>query len=150
MPIKDYTTKVAAARTVAEVQELLAKAGAVGVAVEYDGGEPVALAFTARTPFGLREFALPADWRAVQRVLRRQKVAPSLQTEAQAKQVAWRIVKDWVAAQVAIIQTEMVSIDVVMLPYMQTDHPTDARRVSMFEVYQEDQRVMIENGRDAG
>lgn len=149
MPLKDYTTKIDAAKTAGEVQTILAKAGATGVAMQYEDGEPVALAFTARTPFGMREFTVPADWQAVQRVLRRQKVAPALQTEEHARRVAWRITKDWVEAQLAIIQTEMVTIDQVMLPYMKTDHPTDARQVTVFEAYQENQRLMIENGRDA-
>lgn len=39
-------------------------------------------------------------------------------TYEQAQRVAWRIVKDWVEAQVALIQTEMVTLDQVMLPYM--------------------------------
>lgn len=34
MPIKDYTTKIDAARTAAEVQTILAKAGANGVAMQ--------------------------------------------------------------------------------------------------------------------
>jgi hypothetical protein len=148
MPLKDYTTKINAAKTASEVQTILAKAGARAVAVEYDDhGEPTALAFTARTPFGMREFTVPTDWQAVQAVLRKQKVQPSYLTEEHARRVAWRITKDWVEAQLAIIETEMVTIDQVMLPYMKTDHPTDARQVTMFEAYQESQRLMIESGR---
>lgn len=151
MPIKDYTTKISAAKTAGEVQTILAKAGARAVAVEYDeDGEPTALAFTANTPFGMREFTLPTNWQAVQAVLRKQRVQPSFQTEEHARRVAWRITKDWVEAQLAIIQTQMVTIDMVMLPYMRTDHPTDARQVTFFEAYQESQRLMIENGRDVG
>lgn len=150
MPIKDYTTKIEAAKTAAEVQTILAKAGSTGVMVQYDNGEPVALAFTAMTQFGLREFALPTRWENVQKVLRKQKVAPALQTEQHARRVAWRITKDWVEAQLAIIQTEMVTIDVVMLPYMKTDHPTDARQVTVYEAYRDTQQLMIENGRDVG
>lgn len=151
MPIKDYTTKIDAAKTASEVQTILAKAGATGVAMQYDQGEPVALAFTAMTPFGLREFTVPADWQAVQRVLRKQRVQPALQTDAHAKRVAWRIVKDWVEAQLAIIQTEMVTIDQVMLPYMRTDDPEGgAAPVTVFEAYARSQQLMIENGRDVG
>lgn len=32
--------------------------------------------------------------------------------------VAWRNVKDWIAAQIAIIEIGQVGIDEVMLPYM--------------------------------
>jgi hypothetical protein len=39
--------------------------------------------------------------------------------QAQASRVAWRIIKDWVDAQLAIIETEMVTLEQVFLPYMQ-------------------------------
>jgi hypothetical protein len=146
MPILNYTTKIDPAKTAGEVQTILVKAGAVGVAMQFDNGDPVGLAFTAMTPFGLREFTLPTNWEAVQRVLRRQKVQPAFQTVEHAKRVAWRIVKDWVEAQLAIIQTEMVTIDQVMLPYMRNGD--DGRTV--FEQYQEGQRLLLEQGRDTG
>ena len=38
-------------------------------------------------------------------------------TPEQAKRVAWRIVKDWVEAQLAIIETQMVKPEQVFLPY---------------------------------
>jgi hypothetical protein len=145
VPILNYTTTIDPAKTAGEVQTILAKAGATGVAMEFDNGDPVGLAFTAMTPFGMREFTLPTNWEAVQRVLRRQKVKPAFQTVEHAKRVAWRIVKDWVEAQLAIIQTEMVTIDQVMLPYMRTD--TGA---TVFEQYTGEQQLLLEQGRDTG
>ena len=41
-----------------------------------------------------------------------------LALEAQAKRVAWRIVKDWVEAQMALLDTTMMSLDQIFLPYM--------------------------------
>jgi hypothetical protein len=38
-------------------------------------------------------------------------------TEAQAKRVAWRIVKDWVAAQMAIVDAQLADVAEVFLPY---------------------------------
>jgi len=118
----NYTTKIDANKTVGEIQAYLAKSGAQAVMAEYaPGGRPVGIAFRADTPFGPREFVLPANAEAVRAVLLRQKVSASLATPEQAERVAWRIVKDWVEAQVAIIQTGMVSIDQVFLPYMRGD-----------------------------
>ena len=34
--------------------------------------------------------------------------------------VAWRILKDWVEAQLALIETGMVSVEQVFLPYCQS------------------------------
>ena len=36
----------------------------------------------------------------------------------QAERTAWRIVKEWVVAQMALIETEMVDMEEVFLPYM--------------------------------
>jgi hypothetical protein len=151
MPLLNYTTGISAAKTATEVQEILRKAGASRLVFEYDQDqEPVALGFEAPTSFGVRQFILPTDPARVLVVLKRQRVAPRYRTYDQARRVAWRIVKDWIEAQLAIIKTEMVTIDQVMLPYMQTDHPTGASKVSMYEAYTEQQRMMIEQGRDVG
>jgi hypothetical protein len=39
------------------------------------------------------------------------------QRQAQAVRTAWRIVKDWTEAQLAIIETRMVTTEQVFLPY---------------------------------
>jgi hypothetical protein len=134
MPLLNYTTQIDAAKTVGEVQTILARAGATAVATEYDQGRPTAVMFRATTPFGPREFVLPIHRDKVLAVLRKQKVQPKYQNPEQAERIAWRIVKDWVEAQLAIIQTEMVTLDQVMLPYMRTD---DGRTV--FERYEMNQ-----------
>lgn len=134
MPLLNFTTQIEASKTVAEITHILAKAGATGVATEFREGRPVGITFRTMTPFGPREFMLPVFVDKVQAVLRKQKVQPKLQTVEQAERVAWRIVKDWVEAQLAIIETEMVTIDQVMLPYLRTD---DGRTV--FERYQASQ-----------
>lgn len=55
---------------------------------------------------------------AVLAVLAKQKVKCG---RDQAERVAWRILKDWVAAQMAILESEMVQMDEVFLPYMVND-----------------------------
>lgn len=35
--------------------------------------------------------------------------------------MGWRIINDWVEAQLAIIETDMVSLDQVFLPYMSVE-----------------------------
>lgn len=143
MALLNYTTQIAAMKTAAEVQAILAKAGATGVATEYTDGRPVAVAFRAPTSFGPREFTLPIHRDKVLAVLRRQKVTPKYLTIDQAERVAWRIVKDWVEAQLAIIQTEMVTIDQVMLPYLRTENG-----ITVYEAYRQHQLQLEAGGRD--
>ncbi len=65
-------------------------------------------------------FRLPTDWRAVQRRLQTQRVEPRYRTQEHALRVAWRITKDWVEAQLAIIESQMVTTAQVFLPYAVT------------------------------
>lgn len=125
MPLLNYTTTVAAGKTVLEIQAILAKAGANAILAEYRNGEVVALSFVIETQFGNRPFKLPVDTERVLAVLKRQaragKLPPRYAVPEQAQRVSWRILKDWIEAQLALIETEMVSLDQVLLPYMTTD-----------------------------
>lgn len=116
MPILNYTTKVDVYATVGAIQGQLVKHGARKIVQDYDDdGRISALSFLVDTPSGPRGIRLPANVGAVERVLARQKVKADRE---QAERVAWRIVKDWVEAQMAILEAEMVSMDEVFLPYM--------------------------------
>ena len=42
----------------------------------------------------------------------------------QANRTAWRIIKEWILAQMALIETEMVTVEEVLLPYMLTGKQT--------------------------
>ena len=136
MPIKNYTTKVPAAQSVAEIVGALAEHGATKIQQEYPQGKPVSVAFAIDTPAGPRGFKLPSSADRVQAVLVAQKVKVDA---AQAERIAWRILRDWVAAQMAILETEMVAIDQVFLPYM-----TDARGNTVYELYQSQQLLLGE------
>src|SRR3712207_6482330 len=119
MPLLNYTTSIAPQKTVMEIQAMLAKAGASAIMAEYDtDGNIVALSFRLRDEQGSYiSFKLPTAWQPVLETLKRQSVSRTLQTPEQALRVAWRITKDWVAAQLAIIETRMVTTAQVFLPY---------------------------------
>jgi hypothetical protein len=104
-----------------EIQSALAKAGASAIMAEYDSsGNIIALSFRLRTPEGDMSFKLPTSWEPVHETLKRQRVSPKYQTPEQALRVAWRITKDWIEAQLAIIETRMVTTAQVFLPYAVT------------------------------
>jgi hypothetical protein len=119
MALANYTTTVTALKSIGEIQGILVGHGAKHILVDYEEEEPVGLAFMIPTPYGDTGFRLPANIDAVQKVLNRQRVRSSVDRQMAAR-VAWRILKDWVRAQVAILETEMVTIDQVFLPYMET------------------------------
>jgi hypothetical protein len=121
MPLLNYTTSIAPQKTVMEIQGLLSEAGARSIMVDYDTeGNITALSFQLILEGNTVSFKLPTDWKPVHETLKRQRVSARLQTPEQALRVAWRITKDWVEAQLAIIETKMVSPVQVFLPYAVT------------------------------
>lgn len=125
MPLLNYTTQISAEKTAAEIQAILARAGAMAIMTEYDpSGVLIGISFKIGTPFGPTAFSLPCDIAAVNRILDRQsrqgKVPKRLVSNEQAARVGWRIIKNWIEAQLALVQTQMVTLDQVFLPYART------------------------------
>lgn len=118
----NYTTSISVEKTVSEIEHLLTIAGANAIMKEYDGAHNItAVSFRINTPEGKIPFKLPLNILAVQQVLKNQykdgKVGKRHTELDQARRVGWRIIKHWVEAQTAIIQTQMVTIEQVFLPY---------------------------------
>lgn len=143
MALLNYTTTVSVTKTSAEVAQILAKAGARQVLTEYGpAGQPVGVAFAIDTPTGLQRYHLPVDVGAIQGVLKAdRKIAPRYKTAEHAERVGWRILKDWLEAQLAIIESQMVTFDQVMLPYMASP---DGRTV--YDLYLDQQLALTEGG----
>lgn len=132
MPLLNYTTKVDIYTTLGQIQGQLVKHGAKKILQDYDdGGRITSISFMIDTPFGARGIRLPANVDAVHKVLIRQKIKCDRE---QAERVAWRIVKDWVEAQMAILESEMVQMEEIFLPYM-----IGASGQTFFEAYQNNQ-----------
>ena len=132
MPLLNYTTKVDTYTTLGSIQGQLVKHGAKKIMQDYDDhGRIAALTFLIDTPAGMRGIRLPANVDKVHTVLHRQKVKCD---RDQAERVAWRIVKDWVEAQMAILESEMVQMDEIFLPYMVNN---DGQ--TLFEAYRNNQ-----------
>lgn len=143
MPLLNYTTKVDVYSTIGAIQGCLVKHGARKIMQDYDGeGRPQSLCFAINTKFGVRGIRLPANVDAVHKVLEKQKVKCDRE---QAERVAWRILKDWVEAQMAILESEMVQMDEIFLPYMVAKDG-----LTTYELYRENQLMIgapSENGK---
>jgi len=125
MPLLDYTSKVPVSRTIAQVQAKLVEHGARAVMMEYDDrGRTIALAFKVNMPNGDLPIRLPIDTAATLRVLQRQaenrEIPGRYAEEAHAYRVAWRNIFHWVSAQLALLETEMVRLEQIFLPYVIT------------------------------
>lgn len=122
MPLLNYTTTIGAEKSVQEISKALSRVGARQVLYDYDDqGNITALSFTLFLNEQQLAFRLPTDWKPVLRVLNNDPKVPNrLKNNDQALRVAWRITKDWVEAQVAYIETQMVTTTQVFLPYAVT------------------------------
>jgi len=125
MALLNYSTKIPAAKTAGEIQQILAAHGAKAVMIEYgDTGSAEAISFKIKHGENDLGFSLPIVPEAVLRVLQRQYTGGKLRSHQgspdreQSVRVAWRILKDWIEAQMAILETEMVSIEQIFLPYL--------------------------------
>src|SRR3990167_5236618 len=129
MPIKNYTTKVPPNRSIAEIQDALVRHGATGVLYMYEQGTGriEALQFLLRIKNQDVSFALPVHWRKFQRVLELQQV-PRWNQEEYVYRVAWRNIRDWVMAQLALYETEIVEMPQVFLPFA-----TDSKGKTLYE-----------------
>lgn len=129
-PPLDYTTTVPESRSAGECVQLLADGGAGRVSLSYEDGKPAGLSFTLEFGGAVREFQMPVDVGGVLACLQRADYSANIaasvraryKTRDHARRVAWRIAKDWLEAQLAIIQAGMVTLDQVMLPYLQVEH----------------------------
>lgn len=123
MAILNYTTTISAEKTASEIQRKLATAGAQAILCEYDDEAIMsAMSFRIMTVHGMIFFRLPANTSGVYVALNNDpKVPKRLRTREQAAKVAWRILKDWIEAQLAIVDAEMAQITEVFLPYAQND-----------------------------
>jgi len=123
MPILNYTTEIAVGKTMGEIQTALARRGVQRISTLFDDdGTPAGLGFTMKTDYGVRDFELPVRTAGVLVAMSRDsKVPKAKQTAEQAARVAWRIAKDWLEAQSALIDAGLASLDEVMMPYLITD-----------------------------
>jgi hypothetical protein len=153
MPTLNYTTKIEPGQSVAEMTALLVKAGADAIATRYTGGQPSGLSFTLPTAFGIRSFALPCNVDGMRSALLREenrgefralrKASGTFSTQEHAARVAWRVLKDWLAAQLALINAGQATVDQVMLPYLLVSE--DGNR-TLYQAYSENQLQALEAG----
>jgi hypothetical protein len=125
--------------------------GAEAVAVRYTDRQPTGVSFTLTTPHGQRAFTLPVNVGAVHQLLLAQeragnfrpsrKKSGTFSSPEQAARVAWRTVKDWLEAQLAITEAQMATLDQVMLPYLHVEG-----EVTLYQRYREREQTAIEAG----
>lgn len=124
MALLNYSTTVDAYKTVAEIEQMLVKHGAKSIMKSYEGEDVTSLSFLIDTGNGNIPVKLPVRLDDVLQVLTEQKKAhPKANIKAtreQANRVAWRILKDWIEVQMALLDMQMVKFEEIFLSYIET------------------------------
>ncbi len=123
MPIKNYTTSISSDKTIGEIESLLARNGAKSIMKEYDkDGSVCQLCFVLKVRQNELPFALPLREDSILKLLENQrqarKIPAAYVNKEQAKRIGWRILRDWVDAQLALVEIGMVQIEEVFMPYL--------------------------------
>jgi hypothetical protein len=124
----NYTTVIEPSKTAAECVARLATHGATAIGLTYDAGFPTGLQFQIDTAHGLQAYALPVNvdgtLKALQRAWRQHRIPQSKATLEQARRTGWRVIKNWLEAQLALIDAGVADMAEVMLPWMLVDGQT--------------------------
>ena len=112
---------------------MLVGAGAQKILKDYDGaGNIISISFMIDTDKGIVPIKMPMNVRAVMQVINDQteqyrktssgriRIVPlSMKNDIeQAHRVGWRIIRDWLEGQLALIFLRMVKIQEIFLPYI--------------------------------
>lgn len=119
--IKNYTSQVPAEKSISRIEKLLVEVGALNINKSYENGTLRAIIFLISVRGNTMMFKLPAKVEIVERVLKNDVKRPRPGTyeriSEQAERTAWKIVLDWVEAQIAMIKLEQAEFIEVFLPY---------------------------------
>lgn len=141
------TTKIPVSQTVSEIQRILGQYGASAIMIEFENSEPSAIFFEIRVNTHKPTFRLPCRWKQIEIYLNKKHppqdyiYAGEVKTRTntdQAKRVAWRQILRWVEAQLALVETDMVTIQEVFLPYLET-----GKNQTLYELIEESKFKMI-------
>lgn len=125
MNLKNYTSTVPAATSIARICRSLVEAGATDISQKYDPDTKTCTAIsfrivhTGQTPLF---FQLPAKiepcFTVLWKVVKRPQNDTKKKTMEQAERTAWKIVSDWVEIQLSMLQLQQADLLEVFLPYV--------------------------------
>ena len=114
--LKNYESSSPLPNIFAEIEKTLATHGAKQITRDYDGqGRISAITFVIPTNKGDLLVKLPARFDRVKQIFDNQGLRYKPE---QPYRTAWATIRDWLSAQMALFDWEMVKMDEVFLPYV--------------------------------
>lgn len=140
----NYSTVIDPVKTASECIARLASHGATAIGITYSGGMPTGLSFEIETAHGVQAYALPVNvegtFKALDRAARSGKIPRSRANWEQARRTGWRVIKDWLEAQLTLIEAGVSDIAEVMLPWMLVNGQT------VYQVFLERNQLALTSG----
>ena len=137
------TTKIDPEQTVGEIQKVLGKYGAEKILTEYKNNEVSSVSFSIKINNNDIPFKLPCRQEAIYRMLssriKKHHSGTEKRIQIQAKRVAWRQILRWIEAQLALVETNMVKIQEVFMPYIQIN-----KEQTLFDKLEQEKFRMLE------
>jgi len=116
MPLKNYQSRSPLPNIFSAIEKTLASHGARQIVRDYDGGgRIVSISFSVQVNDQILGIKLPAKIDQVERIFQEQGVKYKPE---QPYRTAWATIRDWIDAQMALIDWEVVRLEEVFLPYM--------------------------------
>jgi hypothetical protein len=140
MAILNYTTKISSDKTVGEIQSMLIRKGVSSVNIEVKDRRPYAVLFVLDIQSKNISFRLPCNVEGVLKAMQRDSKIPRANKNfEQAERTAWRIIKDWVEAQMAIVEAGQAVMEEVFLPYV----ILPSTNQTLFQVFTENSQKLL-------
>lgn len=128
--LKNYSTTVPAEKSIGEIEKLLLAFGAENIMKKANKElrQFTEIMFSFEINGKQVPFKLPANVNNVREYIYLQHCSKSRRSRkskedfnAEAYRITWRLIKDWVHAQLSIISSDMVKAEEVFLPYLMID-----------------------------
>lgn len=148
MPLLNYTTKIPWERSYAEVKALLIAHGAKGFMERVDDhGYITDMVFSLSTPDGEIPIKIPIDVESTLKILIKQycngEIGKQFTEPKRARNIAWRIIKDWLQAHIWLVETEMMKMEQILLPYMLVN-----KKQTLYEAMRDKHFLLGEGGNE--
>lgn len=118
MALLNYSTTISVEKTCNEIQKILITGKASKISFDYENGIPINITFSCYFKGTLATFSLPCRFDGITKIIVEDKrIDRRYRNPQQAQKVAWRILKDWIEAQLAIVAAEMAELPEVFMQY---------------------------------
>lgn len=122
--IKNYTTQLSEDEIFKQIHKILASHGVKRTSFDYDdNGRAVAIEFVVEAGNERLTFRLPARFKEAEPLVAKARKAARLAASGEALKdasyrVVWTVIRDWLDAQMALIDIGASRLEEVFMPYM--------------------------------